>query len=74
MKIELDVCEITVFRTHGPDRIIVRIDAPTTFPSMEYEPTLVVETQQGYGKEWCVKAWNIVPKVIDTRTPVATRE
>lgn len=63
----LTIKRVTVVRGSGTDRISFCIEAPTSFPEMNYESYLTAETRHGYAEEWLAKLGITEFELIKTR-------
>lgn len=68
MKIEFEVLDITVLRTTGTDKIVVKFVGPPAYPTwLENEvPYFSIEVSKGHGVTYCKDVFNVEAKVLDT--------
>ena len=62
----LEILKANVLITSGTDKICLFVKLPTAFPAMEYETTLYMDTQKGFGEDYCKNVFGIEPEVIKT--------
>lgn len=72
MNISLNVKKVVVLESKSQtDRICITLNGPTPYPNWNDEdipPSLILETAQNYGKEYCEKVLGIhVDEVITVR-------
>ena len=63
----MKIIKALVLVGRGPDRITLELDLPTPFPVMNYPAYVNIDTEPGYGTEYCRKYFEIEPEVISTR-------
>jgi hypothetical protein len=49
----------------GPDILLVSLDIPPTFPQKKFDPYFRIETEAGYGAQWCEENLGIKPTVVE---------
>jgi len=67
MDIKLKVKKIKLLLTSGTDIISITLDEDSSFPNMNYDTTMKIECQQGYGEEYCKNIIGLKPEIIDVR-------
>jgi hypothetical protein len=67
MSINLQAKSVRVILTKGMDVILIDLDMPTTFPTMDYVSSVEIKTEYDCGVEWCRKNLNVNAQVINSR-------
>lgn len=68
MQLNLKIKKAILLLTDGTDVIRLTLDAPSSFPKMNYDSVMTMECQQGYGETYCKEVLGLAPEIINLRT------
>ena len=67
MQLNLKIKKAILLLTSGTDVIKLTIDAPSSFPKMNYDSVMTLECSQEYGETYCKEVLGLEPEIINLR-------